>query len=639
MLLKLREKTTGWIAGAIVALLIIPFALVGIGDYFSTSVDTWVAKVGEVEISQDDFRSRFEDYRQQMRRTMGDSFDGRQLEQPAVKRRVLDRMVDEELLRQAGAELGMAVAPSRLQREISGISAFQVDGQFSADQYRMLLSSQNMTPRGFETRVRQDIEANLLSEQVLQTGFATPADVDRFIALRDQQRDIRYFVVEPPAMDSIAAPTDEELQAYFDEHSSRYMTEEQVTIEYVEIDASRIDVPAQADEETLRKRYDEQRARYVEPEQRLASHVLVRVPENADADAQRQAQERAAEIAANARAEGADFAAIARESSEDPGSKATGGDLGWLEPGVTDPAFETALFALEAGAISEPVKSSEGWHVIQLREIRAGKERSFDEVRPELEQEFQATERDRRFNDLAGRLVDAVYRDPNALQPAAEELDLEVKQAGPFGRAGGDSMISANPQVIEAAFSEPVLVERTVSDVLDLGEGRMVAIRVVDHARPQLIALAEIREQVVAEWKADRRARQVDEQADALLARLKAGDAADALATELGVELKSVDGVTRANGQGTEQPIVAEAFRLPHPEDDAASVGKASLGMDRVALLSVADVRDGDPSAIPAAERTALLEQLGQVLANNELEGVMDALRARIPVQVAEERI
>lgn len=638
MLLKLREKTTGWIAIAIVVLLMVPFALVGIGDYFSTRVDTWVARVGEVEISQDQFRARFEDYRQQMRRAMGDNFDPREMEQPAVKRLVLDRMVDEELLRQASEQLGMTVPPTRLQQEIAGVSAFQVDGRFDPNQYRLLLASQNMSPRGFEARVRQDLQAAVLPETVQETGFATNADVDRFVALRDQQRDLRYVAIDPPAIDAVAMPTDEEVEAYYQQNAPRYMSEEQVTIEYVLLDSAAIDVPAQADEETLRQRYDEQRARYVEPEQRLASHVLIRVPPNADADVERAAQQRAAGIAERARGEGADFAAIARELSEDPGSKTAGGDLGWIEPGLTDPAFESALFALEAGAVSEPVKSAEGWHVIQLREVRAGKERPFEDVRAELEAEFQATERERIFSERAGQLVDAIYRDPTSLQAAAGELELQIQRAGPFGRAGGDTMVSSQAQVIEAAFSEPVLVEGNVSDVIDIGEGRMVALRVAEHDRPQPIPLADIRDQVVGELRAERLAEQAAERAEALLAQLRDGATLEAIAAELGVEPQTAEGVTRM-AANVPPAIASEAFRLPHPADGAASVGLVDLGGNRHALLAVTAVRDGDPTAVSAAERSALAEQLGQVLAAIELEGLMEALRTQIPVELAEARI
>jgi peptidyl-prolyl cis-trans isomerase D len=638
MLLKFREKTSGWIAGAIVVLITIPFVLVGIGDYFTGRADTWVAKVGEVEIGSEQFRARFEEYRQQVRRSMGDAYDARQLEAPGVKRRVLDRMVDEELLRQASAELGIVVPANRLQREIAEISAFQVDGRFDPAQYRLLLSSQGMSPRGFESRLRRDLEANALPSMVSQSSFASVADVDRFVALRDQRRDIRYLLVDGPEPESIPAPGDAELEAFYDEHAERYMTEEQVVIEYVLLDSSDLDIPAEADEHTLRRRYEEQRARYVEPEQRLASHLLVRLPANADADAQRDAQLRAATLAAQARAADADFAALAREHSEDPGSRATGGDLGWLEPGITDPAFESALFALEPGAISDPVRSEEGWHVIQLREVRRGKELPFEEVREELAREFRTTERERVFNELAGNMVDAVYRDPTSVQTTADELGLEIRRAGPFGRAGGDTQFSAHPAVVDAAFAEDVLVEGNVSDPITLGEGQMAALRLVEHLRSRPIPLEEIREQVAAEWRESIRFAQASEKAQQALQRLADGASLQSLAEEFEREVSQADDVGRM-APGVDPAIISEAFRMPHPDDDMPSFGRVDLGNARHALIELRAVRDGDPAAVGSAERNALRQQLGQLLGGSEVDGLMQALRAEIPVRIAEERL
>ena len=131
--------------------------------------------------------------------------------------------------------------------------------------------------------------------------------------------------------------------------------------------------------------------------------------------------------------------------------------------------------------------------------------RPIEEVRGELEREFLESERERRYSDLAGRMVDALYRDPTSLAAAAKEVNLEVQTLGPFGRVGGADPLSADPKVLASAFSPGMIAERHVSDALEVGEGRLVAIRVTDHAPPAPIPLAEIREQVAQEYAASRR--------------------------------------------------------------------------------------------------------------------------------------
>jgi peptidyl-prolyl cis-trans isomerase D len=637
MLQKLREKTSGWIAGIIVGILVIPFAFFGVTDYFSAAADTWVARVGEKEISQQEFQQRFEEYRAQMRQMLGERYDGRMLESPETRRALLDRLVDEELLRQTATAQGAIVPPAVLQKEIAAIPAFQVGGNFNVDQYRLLLSSQNMSPREFEQRILRDLEVRAMPQQIEASAFASTADVERYIALRDQRRDLRLITLEPPELGTEAL-AEADVVAFHERNRDRYMSDEQVTIEYIVLDGATLDVPTVADEETLQKRYEEGSNRFVEPEQRLASHILIKTAADADADAQREAQARAQALVEQARAADADFAALARENSEDPGSKTAGGDLGWLERGLTDPAFESALFALEPGAISEPVKSAEGWHVIQMRELRAEKRKAFEEVRADLEREFLETERERRFSDLSGQMVDALYRDPTTLATAAREVGVELQSIGPFGRVGGADPISSNPKVIEAAFSPAVLDKRNVSEPIELAPNQLAAIRVTEHVPAAPVPLADIRTQVETDLRREQRSELMKSKAQQLFDRLQAGETLDALATELGVEVQESLDVGR-NGMTLEPGIAGPAFDLEHPEADTPRSLQVALGGDRHALVQLTAVRAGDVSAVATEQRTALSDQLAQTYGGAESQAYVAALRKQIKVQLAPERL
>jgi peptidyl-prolyl cis-trans isomerase D len=637
MLQKLREKTTGWVAVVIVGMLVVPFAFFGIENYFTPQASNYVAKVNDAEIGQAEFTTRFEEFRRQMRQMMGEQFDARQFESAESKRQVLDRMIDEELMRQASEKLGVIVSPTSLQKQIAAIPAFQANGQFDPNQYRTMLQAQGMTPRGFEERLRRDLVMQALPSQLMESGFVTEDYVRRYLALRDQTRSFDYVVLAAPAADAIGEVTDEEIQAYFEANGARYVSEERVTLEYIEVDASKLEVPVAADEETLRQRYEEQKTRFVEAEQRLASHILVKVDPNADADAQKAAQARAQALVERARAEGADFAALARESSEDPGSKNMGGDLGWIEKGITDPAFEAALFAMQAGSVSEPIKGADGWHVIQLREIKAETGKPFEEVRGELEREYLDGERERIYSDLSGRLVDIIYRDPTTLQTAADELELEVQRSESFTRAGGPG-IASNPEVLRAAFSDAQLVDGTVSDPIDLGGSRTVVVRSVDHVPAAPQPLAEVKDQVRSALVAERVAAQSREMADAALAKLRAGETLESVAAGLGVEVAKADAVGRAGA--TVDPVVSQhAFSLPHPVEGKPSVGMVELPAGGHALIALTAVKDGDPAATDAEMVGALREQLSQAMGGAEAAAYVKALRQAAKIEVVEDRL
>ncbi len=637
MLQKLREKTSGWIAGVVIGILIIPFAFFGVTDYFSGSAETWVAKVGDSEISQQEFQRRFEEYRSQMRQMLGERYDGALLERPETRTALLNRMVDEELLRQSATLQGAIVPPALLQEEIVKIPAFQIDGKFSVDQYRLLLAGQNMSPREFERRILRDLEVRAMPQQIESTAFATPKDVERYLALRDQRRDLRYVTLEPAEVGTEAL-SDDDVAAFYEQNLARYQTDEQVSIEYVQLDAATLEVPAVADEDTLKQRYDEASSRFVEPEQRLASHILIKTAADADADAQRIAQAQAQAIVEQARSDNADFAAIARARSEDVGSKTAGGDLGWLERGLTDPAFESALFALEPGAISDPVKSADGWHVIQLREVRAEKRKEFADVRVDLEREFVETERERRFSELSGQMVDAIYRDPTTLQTAAKEIGLAVQKTDFFSRLGGADLITSNPKVIEAAFLPSAISDQHVSDPIELEGNRYLAMRVTAHQPAAPIPLVDIRAQVEDELRQDRRSKVAEQQAQALFDRLQAGESLDALATEIGMEVtEALD--TGRTGVTLDSAISSAAFALQHPAEGKPESAHVSLQGDRHALVQLVAVKPGVTSELDATQRTALRDQLAQTFGGSESLAYVAALRKQIDVQFAPDRL
>ena len=637
MLQTLREKTTGWVAVVIVGALAIPFAFVGIENYRAQSIADYVAKVGEIEISRDDFTRRFEAYVQRAQGMMGESFQRSLVDTPEARRQVLDQMIDEALYRTAAIEMGLKVTAERLQDEIRSIPALQVAGQFSPELYRDLLARERLTATGLEQLLARDIEASFLPEGLTRSALVTPAYVDGYLALRDQKRSFSYLELPAPALTE--TPDEAALRAHYDENTDRYRSEETVSVEYIALDPASISVSEEVSDESLRELYTEAGRRFVEPEQRLASHILFRVPANADAETEAQALSKAEAAVARARGEGADFAALAKELSEDPGSRNGGGDLGWLERGFTDAAFEEALFALAAGSVSDPVKSAEGWHVIQLREVRAEVAKPFEDVREELRVEYVAAERDRQLGELAGRMVDLLLKDPMALEATAAELGVELKTAGPFTRSAGVDAVSNDAKIREAAFSATVLEDRLVSDMIELASGQRVALRVTDHSPSEVLPFEEVRTRVLAEVSEARLADQARSEAEALLAQLKAGETTlEALAEARSLELKTGDELGR-NAFTVNPTLLQQVFRMSSPAADSPAWGQFDVGGASHALVKLTSVQPGDPAAVPQAERDALREQLTQAMGDAEARALAAALRQRTPIVLAEDRL
>ena len=633
MLQAIREKFSGWVLIVIVLLLMVPFALFGINNYFQTQIDSYVAKVNDVEISPQQLQERLDLQRRQMRQMLGEDADIGFVDTPDNKRRLLDGLVDEELRVQDARAAGIEVPASKLQSEILAIDAFKPTGTFDQDAYVAVLRNMNLTPAIFQDRVARDLIGREIVQRISGSAFVTEAEIDAYLRLQNQTR--TFSSVRLTSADEAApTPTEDEIAKDYEARKDELMTPELVTLEYVEIKTADMTIVAPTEAE-LMARYEDQKDRYVVPEQRQASHILFEVAAGADAEAQKAALAEAEAVLAEIRA-GKDFAEAAKASSDDLGSKEQGGDLGWMEPGTNDPAFEEALFALESGAVSEPVLGTNGYHLIQLREIKPESRRQFAEVKAELEAEFRATEQERRFSDLAGALVDEIHKDPLSLQGPAERLKLEVKRTQPFARSGGVD-IAANPEVLSQAFSDLVLERGQTSELIDISKQHVVAIRVAERKAPEPRALDQVRAEIEVALKQRAQRKSLDEKVKALEARLTAGESLLAIAEELGKTPELAEAVVRTAGN-QDQAVLSQVFKLPRP--GASPVRKAiRISDDQHALVELTAVVDADPAAVEKEARDNARTQLVSQWADAEARAYIAALRKNAQIVIAEDRL
>jgi peptidyl-prolyl cis-trans isomerase D len=635
MLQQIRDKSGSKIFYVLLMLLMIGgMAIFGLGDYSFGGAQPFVAKVGDKIISEQDFAERMQDQQRQMRSMMGESYNAKMFDTPQFRRQLLDQMIDEELISQAGTGAGMAVSDAKIREEIGKIEAFKSEGKFDQELYLRLLKSNGMSPQQFQERMRRDIAVRELPTQINATAMVSNKDVEAFIRLRDQKRDFRYvaLVPMPVAPESI---TEEKIKQYFDSHSIDYVTPEQVSIEYVELNGASI-ARVEADEATLRTRYQEQSQRFGTAEQRLASHILVEVAETATAEVQKTAQTKADTLAAEL-ASGKDFATLAQSSSDDVGSKASGGDLGWIERGSMEPAFEEALFALEAGKVSAPVRTNQGYHIIQLREIRPAAMKTFEEVQAELAAEYVEEQRVLQFTELQDKLFTASDHTSGTLEPLAKAIGVTVQTSELFTSEFGPG-IAMNPAVREAAFSVDVKDDGLTSEPIELGKEQVVVLRLAQRKASQPRTLEEAKEEIRALLVNETSATAAREAADAALKRLLGGESLDAIASGLGIAAVDAKEVGR-QGSTHEVALVAEVFKMARPAVGAVTNGMAKLSESSFSLVQLQSVTDGDASKLDEAAKTAARDQLKQELAAAESDAFRKALRARVPVKIDESKI
>jgi peptidyl-prolyl cis-trans isomerase D len=582
MLSAIREKTQGIIAGFILALIAIPFALWGVNSYFDTGGKINVAKVGDTEISQDEYRRTLDRLRARV--------EPQTLNNPQFKQSVLDSLISQTLLTRNAENQGYRISDAQLAQILRDQPAFQRDGQFDPALYEALLRREGLSPREFETRVREDILVTQVQAGISESHIVTQAEIAALARLLAQERELAHAMISAEALMAKAAVNGPDIEQYYSAHPEMFQFPEQVRVEYLRLSAGDLDQGFQPTEEELKKAYDEEAARYVIPEKRRASHILISLPVQPSEDQSKEALAKIQDIAKQARA-GGDFGGLAKKHSADSVTAAQGGDLGEVRRGVLPKELEDAVYALKSGEVSLPVRSTYGYHLVKLTAHTPEKRKPFAEVRKELIEVVRRRQGEERFFDVSEKFRNLVYEQPDSLAPAAKALGLEIRKSEWFSPAGG-SGIAANPKVVQAAFEPDVLSQARNSDAIEISADTLVAVRVAERRPAGRKPLAEVRPQVERILKQQRALEQARSLGEAALRELRAGASLEALARKHGFKYVPAKTLTRRQTAGIDPRIVESAFRVPRPENDKPVHDLVALGEQGYAVLAVKRVRD-----------------------------------------------
>lgn len=629
MLQAIRDRVTGWIAWIVVGLIGVTFALWGIDWYLQREARVFAASVNGVEIPVQEYRFAKQQQVQRMRSMLGERFDGSVAASPEFKQAVLDRLIEEELLVQAATAAKLAVSDALLAARIHAIPDFQEDGEFSQERYQRLLSQQGLTPQRFEQQFRRALLINQLAGSISGTSAVVSRDVELGMRLQGQERKIRYVRIPATAFGHDVEVKPEDVEAFYAANKARFVEPERVRVQYLELSVDDIAAGLTATEEEIRALYEADKARLTRDEQRRARHILIQIAEDAGEDEIAAARKKAEDLVARLRA-GEDFAALAKEFSDDPGSAADGGDLGLFGKGMMVPEFEDAAFTLAQDQISDPVRSPFGFHIIQVTEIQAAQVPAFEEVREQLRQEAVRHQAEQLFFERAETLATLSFEQPDTLSVAAEQLDLEIKESDWLTASGGEG-IGNHPKVVEAAFADDVIRGGNNSPVVEITPDRVVVLRMLEHKESTQLPLDAVRDTIQATLRSQAMHAAAQARGQALVERLQAGAPLDALAKELQLEMTDA-GFVQRNATGHDRQIIAEAFRIPRTADGRIVSGGTTLANGDFVLVQVDEVRDGDLSTVDEDARTAFRRNLDQLYGTLETTALLDQLKARAEI-------
>ncbi len=616
MLQSIRDHAQGWLAWIIVGLIIITFALWGVQEYVGVGAGVNVATVNGVDITQQRFQRVYDQQRQRLRALLGSDFNSQ--DETRIKQTVLDNLIRDEVIRQTAEALKLRVSNVQLAQEVGAIPQFQENGQFSPQLFQQALRAQGLSAEGLGSQLRQGLITEQLNTGVTVTSIITPAELDQAIRIKNQQRDIGYLVLPWGNFKEGVNPDEGAVQKYYEQNREQLASPEQVSIEYIELSAQALASQIIPDEQELHKLYEEHAATYATPEQRRASHILVTVDKAADEAAVAAAKAKAEEIHQRL-IKGEDFAKVAKEVSQDPGSAPQGGDLGFFGKGVMDKVFEDRVFSLKAGELSESVRSAFGFHIIKLAEIKPAVTKIFAEVRPDLAKELQLRKAQQMFFEKTESLTNLSFENPDTLAVASKELGLPIQSSALFDRKGGEG-ITSDPKVVTAAFSDDILKRGFNSEPIEIGDNRLVVLRIKEHKPATQRSLEEVRQTIVEQLRTEMAQAKARASGEAFMERLKKGEDPAAIAKEYRVEwIKS--GLIGRDETKINPQIVRAAFRLNKPAKGALpAVGGEHLESGDYAVLAVYAVREGDPAGMESAARIALKRELQRNQAQSEYD-------------------
>ncbi|MDX1497233.1 MAG: SurA N-terminal domain-containing protein [Salinisphaeraceae bacterium] len=635
MLQSIRDRATGPTAWFIVGLITIPFAFWGIDSYVSGPTNPDVAEVGSVDISRVQLQRAYDQSYQRLQQLMGENFKPDDIDTAQLRRGVLENLVQESLLKQHASKAGYRVSDVQIIQNLQDQPAFQVDGSFSPQRYREVLSRSGYTAASYEQLLRESLAVEQLQAGLTNTAFITHKDVDAALRRQKQRRQVSYLMFSHAKYLGEAEITEADIKARYEMDADKYRTPEKLKLAYVELDKSKLPEAAKPEEEVLKAIYDaEKQARFTRQEKRQASHILVQVDEDTDEDAAQQKVQALKERLDN----GENFSELAKEASDDIGSADKGGDLGWISKGVMVPEFEEALFSLEQDVVSEPVRSPFGWHLIRVDAVEAGEVQSFEdpEVQEKLLETYRNRELEKRYEQLAKKLDELSFDYPDSLEQAAEALDAKVKTTGWITREGGEGLAS-QPAVLEAAFSPAVIENRENSAPIQLAGDRQVVVRVQEYQAAEQRPLEAVADEIRKALKQEYASQQADADAAEALKVLQAGKSLNEAATQTPAQLKTAGWLMRDANQ-PDAAIVSQAFQLPRPQEDQPEYGTVNTG-DGVAVVALLDVKDGDPSSASEEERENLRRNLMAAQAQSEFGSYMSDVRDDISVEIHEDQL
>ena len=615
MLESFRSNMKG-VAIGITILIAVVFIFSGTGTVFlANSSNGAVASVGETEISEFDLLRSISNQKQQILEQNPD-IDTSSISDDILRPGALERLIRREVLVQTAQNNGLSMSESFINSEILNVEAFKTDGKFDQDRYKFVLQNQGYTHASFKQMLNNDLLVQQLISGVSETAFVTEFENQSLASVSEQSRTYYYLTIPVSKYSLEVSVSDNEISDFYQNNPNDFMTEAQLKIDYIELKPEMLADKNAISEEMIQGRFEAELADLDLTESRRVSHILITENNETLID------EVNAKILANA-----SFESLVSEYSEDFGSASVGGDLGYTSGDTFPDSFEEAVMQLNIGEVSGPVQTESGIHFIKLTEIQK------DEY-------VYEDEKARIMEDLANEAVSEIFVEKleilreltfnaESLLEVAVDAGLSVKTTDYFPRSGGNG-VASNNLVINAAFSDDVLVEGYASEVLELGDDYFVVIKLNEFKDVELRSLADVKDSINKKLADEKLEVLMKEKSENLLVELRDGKTIEALAKNNNLDWQVVLSASRrVTDQNPE--INAEVFKLNTP-NGSPTYDYFVLQNGDFVLASLESVSSGDYSSAEEAVKNGIITANLSINQSSELQSFEEASREKLPI-------
>ncbi len=618
----------------LLGLLVIAFVFVGVSGYSSfNDKSPTVAELDGAVITQAQWDQAHEAEIQNLRESMP-QLDVKLLDTPEARYATLERLLQDELVAASVRKLRVVAGDSAVQRALRDdpwLNARRdASGNLDVAQVREELAIRGMTDESYAAQMAYGLAQAQVAQGVQATGLALSAAAKATLDAYFERRQIQVALFDARQFTESVKVTDADVQTFYDDNKANFLAPETVDVAYLVLDQADIAKAIEINESDLKAYYEQNKSRLSGPEERRASHILLTLDAGASADAVKAAEEKAKELLARVKADPTQFAQLAKENSQDPGSAQNGGDLGFFGPGAMVQAFNDAVFAMKKGEISDIVRTDFGLHIIQLTDVKSAAIKPYEAMRASILDDLRGSQAARKFAEVAESFSNVVYEQADSLEPAAKRLGLTIQTAKAVSRQGpsnaADNAIWGNAKLREAVFANDAIEKKLNTAAIDIGSSRLVAARVTAHQPASTRDLAEVKTRVQALLTAQKAAALAVSTGQDALTKWRDGSTAPVANVKLGQSVS----ISRDQAGELSPNLIAAALRVDAKQLPAWTT--VDQGLQGFAVIKVTAVEKRPaPEATQAAQE---VQQFTQAWSSAELNAYLASLKVRFNAKI-----